>query len=207
MTPTIETKQLLLTPLQLSDAEQTQSLFPHWEIVRFLNASVPWPYPNDGAFTYYRDVSLPAVERGVEWHWTLRLRESPEMLIGAILLTDKADDHRGFWLGLPWQRRGLMTEAVVATTDFWFETLGRSVLRTRKAAENIASRQLSQRAGMRRIAVEPHQFVAGELPSEVWEITREEWREHKIKADLRGHVNVRSVLVPMTVRASNKLSL
>src|ERR1700759_5114722 len=37
--------RLLLRPLQLSDAEQTQLLFPHWEIVKHLNTIVPWPYP------------------------------------------------------------------------------------------------------------------------------------------------------------------
>jgi ribosomal-protein-alanine N-acetyltransferase len=29
------TKRLLLRPLQLSDAEHTQRLFPQWEIVKF----------------------------------------------------------------------------------------------------------------------------------------------------------------------------
>ena len=78
----LETDRLLLRPLQLSDAEQTQPLFAQWEIVKFLNAAVPWPFPADGAFTYYRDVSLPAIERGDEWYWTLRLKEAPEQKIG-----------------------------------------------------------------------------------------------------------------------------
>jgi ribosomal-protein-alanine N-acetyltransferase len=161
MIPTLETERLLLQPLRLSDADQTQRLFPSWEIVRFLNASVPWPYPADGAFTYYRDVSLPAIEQGVEWHWTLRLKTSPELHIGTILLADQANDNRGFWLGLPWQRCGFMTEAVMATTAFWFG--------------NVASRRLSQSAGMRIVATEPHNFVSGELLSEVWQITADEW--------------------------------
>ena len=44
----LHTPRLLLRPLQLSDAQQTQLLFPHWEIVKHLNAIVPWPYPADG---------------------------------------------------------------------------------------------------------------------------------------------------------------
>jgi len=64
MIPTLETRRLLLRPLELADAEQAQILFPHWEIVRHLADAVPWPYPADGAHCFYRDVALPAVERG-----------------------------------------------------------------------------------------------------------------------------------------------
>ena len=49
MTPELESARLLLRPLQLADAAYTQILFPHWEIVQFLNQQVPWPYPVDGA--------------------------------------------------------------------------------------------------------------------------------------------------------------
>lgn len=54
------TKRLVLRPLQLADAQQTQRLFSQWEIVKNLNAIVPWPYPDDGALNFYRDVALPA---------------------------------------------------------------------------------------------------------------------------------------------------
>src|SRR5215831_13810250 len=86
MTPELEAARLLLRPLALSDAEQAQLLFPQWEIVRYLNSRVPWPYPPDGALTFYRDVALPAVERGEAWHWTLRLKSNPGRMIGNISL-------------------------------------------------------------------------------------------------------------------------
>src|SRR5579863_228873 len=53
--PLLHTSRLLLRPLELADASQTQLLFPHWEIVRYLSKTVPWPYPADGAHSYYRD--------------------------------------------------------------------------------------------------------------------------------------------------------
>src|SRR5258708_14126207 len=99
----LETSRLYLWPLQLEDATQTQLLFPHWEVVRFLNSRVPWPYPPDGAETHFREVVLPAVARGTQWHWTLRLTSNPEQMIGSIsFMADQPDNH-GFWLGLPWQ--------------------------------------------------------------------------------------------------------
>jgi RimJ/RimL family protein N-acetyltransferase len=61
--PTLYTERLILRPLELSDAEAIQQQFPHWEVVRYLNALVPWPYPADGALTYLRDIALPALPR------------------------------------------------------------------------------------------------------------------------------------------------
>ena len=179
MVPALETSRLILRPLELADAEQAQVLFPHWEIVRYLRKIVPWPYPLDGAFTYYRDVALPAVARGDEWAWTLRLKSAPDKLIGSISLVRSETDNRGFWLGLPWQRQGLMTEACNAVTDYWFEVLKFPVLRVPKAIANAASRRISEKQGMRVIAREDRDYVSGRLPSEIWEITAQEWRRRK----------------------------
>jgi RimJ/RimL family protein N-acetyltransferase len=176
----LHTPRLLLRPLQLADAERTQLLFPQWEIVKHLNAIVPWPYPADGAFTFYRDRALPAIERGDEWHWTLRLKDSPQGHIGVISLHRDAADNRGFWLGLPWHGRGLMTEAVIAVNDFWFDVLGFDAMRAPKAVGNFASRRISEKTGMRLVGTEERDFVSGRLPCEIWEITADEW--HKARA-------------------------
>ncbi len=178
MTPELETARLLLKPLELADAEQIQALFPHWEIVRYLTKAVPWPYPPDGAVTFLREAALPAMERGDAWHWALRLKENPAQMVGSIGVL-KGEVNRGFWTGLPWQGRGLMTEASVAVTDYWFDTLGFPVMRIPKAIDNVASRRISERQGMRVVAVENHEFVSGTWPTEIWEITAEEWRAHK----------------------------
>ncbi|ADW70498.1 GNAT family N-acetyltransferase [Granulicella tundricola] len=179
MLPELTTERLILRPLQLEDAARTQLLFPHWEIVQHLNAVVPWPYPPDGAFTFYRDSALPAIARNEEWHWTLRLKSDPALHIGSICLTRAAEENRGFWLGQPWQGQGLMTEAAEAVTEYWFEVLGMPTLRTKKAAANLASRKISERLGMRFVGLQEHDFVAGRLPAETWEITREEWKQQR----------------------------
>src|SRR5580700_9300933 len=183
MIPTLETPRLLLRPLELADAEQAQILFPHWEIVRYLSSIVPWPYPPDGAYTWYRDHALPAMERGEEWHWTLRLKDSPDRLIGAIGLMREENDNRGFWLGLPWQGQGLMTEVCEAVTDYWFDVLKFPVLRAPKAVPNVASRRISEKTGMRMVAIEEADYVSGRFPTEIWEITAEEWRARKKSRD------------------------
>jgi ribosomal-protein-alanine N-acetyltransferase len=175
----LQTPRLILRPLELADAEQTQRLFPHWEIVRYLNGRVPWPFPADGALTFYRESALPAIERGEQWHWTLRLKESPEEHIGSISLVRGEWVDRGFWLGLPWHGQGLMTEAVIAVNDYWFDVLGFSVLRVSKAIANAGSRRISEKTGMRVVAGDECDYVSGRFPSETWEITAEEWREKR----------------------------
>jgi len=179
VTPPLETPRLWLRPLQLADAEQAQLLFPQWEVVRYLANQVPWPFPPDGVYTYYREVALPAVDRGDAWHWTLRLKTRPDRLIGAIALMKGEEINRGFWLGAPWHGQGLMTEACEAVTGFWFEALGFPLLRVPKAAVNTASRRISEKQGMRIVATEEREYVSGRLLTEVWEITAEEWRRLK----------------------------
>ena len=154
-------------------------LFPHWAIVRFLANTVPWPYPPDGALRYYRDVALPAMAREEAWHWTLRLKTNRKQLIGSISLMRSAEENRGFWLGIPWQGQGLMSEACERVTDYWFNNLGFRVLRAPKAILNVASRRISEKQGMRVIAAMERNYVGGRFPAELWELTAEEWNRKK----------------------------
>ncbi len=178
MIPALESARLLLRPLQLADAEQVQRIFPHWEVVRYLRG-VQWPYPDDGALRYYRDIALPSIERGEAWHWTMRLKDSPDGVIGQVSLMKDENNNRGFWLGLPWQRQGYMSEAAEAATDYWFDTLGFPVLRAIKAIANTGSRRISQKSGMSVIGLLERDYVAGRLAAEIWEITAEEWRRDR----------------------------
>jgi [ribosomal protein S5]-alanine N-acetyltransferase len=175
----LETNRLLLQPLELADAEQAQRLFPKWEIVKYLVNRVPWPYPEDGALAHYRNDLFPAIARAERWAWSLRLKSAPDRLIGSISLMKGANENRGFWIGLPWQGQGLMSEAAEAVTDYWFDELGFAVLRVPKAAANRASRRISEKQGMRVVAVEERDYVGGRFLTEIWEITVEEWRARR----------------------------
>lgn len=180
MIPPLETARLLLRPLELADAPQIQLVFPQWEVVRYMTKRVPWPYPPDGALAFLRDVALPSVACGDSWRWSIRSKSAPGRIIGGIDLNQKNEsDNRGFWLDPAFHRQGLMTEAADAVTDFWFEVLQFSVLRASKAAGNNASRRISEKQGMRVVAVAEHDFVSGRSRAEIWEITAAEWRARK----------------------------
>ena len=173
--PTLYTERLVLTPLQLGDAAEIQELFPHWEVVRYLESRVPWPYPDDGALAYVRDIVLPAMAAGHEWHWMIRTSDEPERSIGSISLYDRPGNNRGFWLAPRWQGNGYMREACKVINAYWFEILDRPVMQVSKAIANHASRKLSEHEGMRLVGVRDGQTVSGPMQAEIWEITRGEW--------------------------------
>lgn len=174
-TPPLQTPRLLLTPLQATDVPAIQQLFPHWEVVRYLDSQVPWPYPDDGAEQYVQNVVLPAIKEGKEWHWMIRLATTPARCIGSISLYDEPGNNRGFWLSPPWQGQGYMQEACQVINRFWFKTLERPVMQVPKAAGNAASRRVSEREGMRLIEVSEGNFVSGRFAKELWELRREDW--------------------------------
>ena len=178
--PDLTTETLLLRPLVLEDHSAIQAIFPQWQIVRHLNPFVPWPYPDDGALTFVRDVALAAMREGKAWHWSIRTRQEPGTLIGVISLMLNPDDNRGFWLDPVHWGKGLMREASDAVTDYWFDVLDQPVLRVPKAIDNRASRAISTGSGMRAVWCGEKRYVEGPLPSELWEITADEWRARRI---------------------------
>ena len=109
------------------------------------------------------------------------MKSNPGQLIGNISLRSGENKNRGFWLGLPWQGQGLMSEACEVVTDYWFDVLRFAVLRIPKAAVNLASRRISEKQGMRVIACQEQDYVSGRLMSETWEITAEEWHARRQK--------------------------
>jgi RimJ/RimL family protein N-acetyltransferase len=84
-TPTLETARLILRPIRLEDADTVQRLFPHWEIVRYLQSGVPWPFPSDGARRHI-ERELQAVVRGETNVWAITLKTDPDQFIGSINL-------------------------------------------------------------------------------------------------------------------------
>ncbi|MDX8000036.1 GNAT family N-acetyltransferase [Xenorhabdus sp. Reich] len=172
----LETEKLLLKKIASEDAVQIQQTFPHWDIVKYLDShSVPWPYPDDGGEYFVNMIALPAIQEGKAWIWSIRIKNKPNELIGVIGLYDKPNNNRGFWLSLEYQGQGLMSEACEKVTDYWFNTLGQSVLRTQKASMNKRSKKISLSQNARLINVTKKEYVSGTYANELWEITKDEW--------------------------------
>ena len=179
-TPLLITRRLTLRPLEARDAPAIQRIFPQWEVVRWLHASVPWPYPPDGAETHIAQC-LASRERDEKLHWAITLKGSDE-LRGRIDLwpfDGRNRDMRGFWLDPELQGQGLMTEAANAVTRYAFETLEWPHLYLTNAVENRASGRVKEKQGAVEIDRELHAFVSGEMDRQVWLLTREAWRARR----------------------------
>lgn len=149
-TPTLETERLILRPISLDDAPAVQKLFNNWEVVQYLTAKTPWPYPDGEALKFLRDTVIPQVQAG-KWHvWALVFKNGNQKAIGMMNLRldiEKNKGNRGFWLAHEFHSRGLMTEAVIAANNFAFNTLGIEKLIVHNAKSNIASRRVKEKTG------------------------------------------------------------
>lgn len=179
--PTLVTPRLVLRPLRHTDAPQIQRLFPHWEMLEFMAAAIPWPYPEDGA-RQHLETLLPRMEQGREYDWAITLKaENTGQLIGVIsLYPESEEDNRGFWLAQPYQNQGLMKEATFAVNDFAFFQLGMTQLTLNNAEPNHASHRLKEVSGARIIEItEDVPYVGGRFRQIRWLLTRDDWEAHR----------------------------
>jgi RimJ/RimL family protein N-acetyltransferase len=176
-TPVLETDRLVLRPLRQEDVPAIQRRFPQWEVVRYLAARVPWPYPTEDEARHVAEC-LQQMARREKCYWAIFLKGGPADLIGRIDLWPDdgvSRDQRGFWLDPEFQGRGLMTEAAERVTAFAFVELGWPHLWLSNAEANSASARIKEKQGAQLIDREPARYVSGEGTRMVWLLTREEW--------------------------------
>lgn len=175
--PVLQTPRLVLRPVRAKDAPVIQRRFPCWEVVRWLSAQIPWPYPADGAATYVA-ACLDEMARGVKSHWAIIPNSGPADLIGMIELWPDdgvSRSQRGFWLAPEFQGKGLMTEAAERVTQYAFCDLGWPHLWLTNAQDNHPSRRVKERQGARLVDLMIGEHVAGRGPQMVWLLGREDW--------------------------------
>jgi ribosomal-protein-alanine N-acetyltransferase len=176
-TPVLRTPRLVLRPVRSKDAPVIQRRFPRWDVVKWLNPNIPWPYPPDGAATFVA-TCLEEMARGEKSHWAIVPREGPADLIGLIDLwpdDGTSRDQRGFWLDPDFQRRGLMTEAANRVTDYAFHELGWPCLWLTNAQDNHASRRIKEKQGAQLVDLMIGRYVGGRSSQMVWQLTRTAW--------------------------------
>ena len=112
------------------------------------------------------------------YQWVLVLRSGDGEAIGNIYFRPGADNpkgNRGFlvWRSPHWNR-GLMTEAITATNDFAFQTLGLESFYVCNAASNTASRRVKQKTGAEFVGYIELPHHNGQSKTEKWKVTPRE---------------------------------
>jgi RimJ/RimL family protein N-acetyltransferase len=176
-TPVLHTPRLILRPVRSKDAPVIQRLFPQWDVVRWLDAKVPWPYPADGATAFVANC-LQEMARGEKSHWAIVPRSGTADLIGLIDLWPDdgvSRNQRGFWLDPAYHRRGLMSEAADRVTDYALRELGWPHLWLSNAQDNHGSRRIKEKEGAQLVELIIGRYIGGETSQMVWLLTRDTW--------------------------------
>lgn len=176
--PSFETRRLFLRPVTEKDFSIYYKNINDFEVIRYLSAQVPWPYPADGVEKFFKSIVFPSL--GIDrWFWGIFLKENPEEVIGAVdLWRDPVPENRGFWLARKYWNKGIMSEAVSPITNYAFEKLGFDKLILSNAVGNVASRKIKEKAGAVLVGVRDAKFATGEFnQAETWELTKKNWQK------------------------------
>lgn len=177
-----ETERLVLRSLEESDLPRLAKLLDVWEVVRWL-VVVPYPYTRQDAQDFYAEINDPHVEE-MEQFFALSLKNDDKLIGGVGLHPPRAIDHDdgdleiGYWLGVAYWGRGLITEAAKRVMEIGFSWPSTKALVSTTDPKNRASRRVLSKLGLRDLGLVPRTYPTLRGGDEVvkWRLTREEWK-------------------------------
>lgn len=146
---TLHTPRLFLRPFELTDAPAVQRLAGAPEVAD-TTLLIPHPYP-DGAAEQFIAGTHADLEKGENYVFAVTAA-STGALYGSIGLKVASKHERGelgYWIGVPFWKRGYCTEAGQAVLRFAFTTLRLHSVNAHHFARNPASGRVLQKLGMR----------------------------------------------------------
>jgi len=171
----METARLILREMSLDDVDVLQRMLSD------SNTMAHYPALFD------REMTVAAIERNRARYrehgfglWALVLK-SDATIIGDCGVTyqcvDDVDELEiGYHLRHAYWKQGYATEAAVACRDYVFETLGRDRVTSWMRPDNVASRRVAERVGMR---LEKETTDGAGHPQVVYSMSRPEWERIK----------------------------
>ncbi|MEQ8370424.1 MAG: GNAT family N-acetyltransferase [Alphaproteobacteria bacterium] len=143
----LETPRLRLRPWADSDLHDLVRLIGDWAVSRWLDEP-PWPYTyDDGRAWIARNQARQRDHPPDAWAIA---RRRDDRLLGAISLHDwRGENELGYWLGRPFWRQGLMSEAVAALLPLAFAERDLPAIVSRALPDNAGSCGVLHKAGFR----------------------------------------------------------
>ena len=150
-TQTIETERLVLRRFTLDDAD---AMYRNWASDPDVTEYLTWP-PHASV-----DVTKAVLEDWVSsyaqdnyYQWAIVLKEHGDGPIGSIAAVGMNDDveiiHIGYCVGKDWWHRGIMSEALKAVMDFFFDEVGANRIESRHDPRNPHSGMVMMKCGMK----------------------------------------------------------
>ena len=150
-TQTLETKRLILRRFTVRDAD---AMYTNWasdpEVTRYLT----WP-THAGVETSRAVLAdwTAAYAQESCYQWAIVLKDRADEPIGSIGAVDVSDDiaavQIGYCLGRRWWHQGIMSEALGAVMDFFFDAVGCNRIACRHDPRNPHSGMVMQKCGMK----------------------------------------------------------
>lgn len=149
-TKTIETSRLILRRFKMEDA---QAMYDNWasdpEVSKFLT----WPAHSGLEVTNMVLASWVAdYEKKDTYQWAIELKSlgQPIGSISVVSHNERAQlVHIGYCIGKAWWHQGIMSEALKAVMDFFFDEVGVNRVETRHDPNNPNSGRVMQKCGMK----------------------------------------------------------
>jgi [ribosomal protein S5]-alanine N-acetyltransferase len=144
----LTTERLVLRPLTPKDAGAIERLAGAVEVAD-TTLLIPHPYPA-GAAEQFIACARAEWEKGEQYVFAITLRGGGE-LCGCIGLKVALRHERaelGYWIGVPFWKKGYCTEAARAVVRFAFENLKLNCVNAHHFVRNAASGRVLQKAGM-----------------------------------------------------------
>ena len=137
---------LVLRPLQAADESAVLRYCSDEALARY-TLNIPHPYPAEAARDWLAmSGRKAALGLGRTWALTLPMGDEPAPLLGVISLHWHGE--LAWWVGVPWQNRGLATRAALLVRAFAFEQLRLPALTARHMPGNLASGRVMAKLGM-----------------------------------------------------------
>ena len=150
-TQTLETKRLILRRFTVRDED---AMYTNWasdpEVTRYLT----WP-AHAGVETSRAVLAdwTAAYAQKSFYQWAIVLKDRADEPVGSIGAVDVSDDiaavQIGYCLGRRWWHQGIMSEALGAVMDFFFDAVGCNRVAGRHDPRNPHSGMVMQKCGMK----------------------------------------------------------
>lgn len=177
----LETDRLILRPYQLSDAPSIADLIGNWEVAKMLSR-VPHPYTPDDAEDFIGRFKDAAQNKGTQV-FAIQLRDEGPHAVGAIGLhgeeEDEGEAELGYWIGEPYWRQGLVTEAARAAVAHAFGPMGLIKIYAGHMIENEGSKKILMKCGFADFGVKTMASVSRgcDVQCRQLSLTRDAWEQ------------------------------